>query len=204
MLQTLIFFLFLGVAALLFCKLEHTSYVDGIYFMIVSVLTIGFGDVTPNTNAMKILTFPFTIVGIALLALIVTSIVRLLSDRSRRRRLEHRRRLEEKESEQKRIHRGYGLRLRPRGAKERSARKLSNLRRSLTLQEELQKLREEEWKRERRANLKSMAIGFTVFLIFWCLGALIFFCVEPWSYGNSLYFCYMFLLHGFELTLDSF
>jgi potassium channel subfamily K, other eukaryote len=88
MIQTLIFFLFVGITALAFSQVEKTSYVDGIYYIIVTTLTIGFGDITPQTTIMKVLTFPFLIIGVALLAFIVTSIVRLLEDRDRRRKLE--------------------------------------------------------------------------------------------------------------------
>lgn len=148
--------------------------------MVVTTLTIGFGDVTPNTAVMKVFTFPFTIIGITLLALIVTSIVRLLSDRARRRKIALKKRLKQKTKEKQRIHAGYGSKMRPwlkhpggDGPK---------LKRSLTLQEELQKLREDDWKRERRANLKSMIIGLTVFLIFWFVGAMIFHFVEVSSH----------------------
>src|SRR5579862_3223445 len=147
--QTLIFFLFTGIAALIFTKVEGTTYVDGIYYMVVTTLTIGFGDLTPQTAVMKVLTFPFTIIGITLLALIVTSIVRLLSDRARRRKIELKKRLKKKASEKKRIHAGYGSKLRP-WAKEEPRGDGPRLKRSLTLQEELQKLREDDWKRERR------------------------------------------------------
>jgi potassium channel subfamily K, other eukaryote len=84
MTQTLIFFIYTGIVALMFCRLEDTTYVNGIYFMVVTFLTIGFGDITPRTTTVKVLTFPFTVIGITFLALIVTSIVRLLADRARR------------------------------------------------------------------------------------------------------------------------
>jgi len=172
------FFLFTGICALIFSKVEGTSYVDGIYYMVVTTLTIGFGDLTPQTVALKVLTFPFTIVGIALLALIVTSIVRLLSDRARRRKNELKKRLKQKAKEKKRIHAGYGSKLTPWKAKGHGDG--LKLKRSLTLQEELRTLREDDWRRERRANLRSMATGMSVFFIFWFVGAMIFNFVEVW------------------------
>jgi len=179
MMQTLVFFLYVGITALIFSKVEGVTYVNGIYYVVVTTLTIGFGDLTPQTPAMKVLTFPFTIIGITLLALIVTSIVRLLADRARRRKLELKKRLKKKVSDKKRIHAGYGSKLRPWSARgHTSGGDLPRLKRSLTLQEELQKLREDDWKRERRANLKSMVIGFTVFLLFWFVGAMVFNFVE--------------------------
>lgn len=181
--QTLVFFLFTGLCALIFCKVEDSSYVDGIYYMVVTTLTIGFGDLTPNTIAIKVMTFPFTIVGITLLALIVTSIVRLLSDRARRRKIEIKKLLKQKTKEKRRMHAGYGSRMRSWSKKHEGDG--PKLKRSLTLQEELQKLRQDDWKRERRANLKSMITGFTVFVIFWFIGALIFHFVEVTSHLNG-------------------
>ena len=163
MVQTLIFFFFLGISALIFSRSEELTYVDGIYYMVVTTLTIGFGDITPHTAVMKVLTFPFTIIGISLLAVIVTSIVRLLSDRARRRKLQMKKLLKEKASEKKR-----------KSAQKPGAR----LQRSLTLQEELYKLAEDDWKRQTRTNLRSMVVGLSVFFIFWFIGALIFHCIE--------------------------
>src|SRR5436190_14659929 len=133
MVQILVFFSFIGVCALIFSRAEGLTYIDGIYFMVVSTLTIGFGDVTPHTAAMKVLNFPFVLIGISLIAIVVTSIVRLLSDRARRRKLQMKKSFKQRASEKKRnAAPSPGL----------------GLRRSLTLQEELRKLAEEDWKRE--------------------------------------------------------
>src|SRR6202043_2019988 len=118
--------------------------------------------------------------GITLLALIVTSIVRLLADRARRRKIELKKRLEQKAKEKKRIHAGYGSKLTPWKAKGHGDG--FKLKRSLTLQEELRTLREDDWRRERRANLRSMATGMIVFFIFWFVGAMIFHFVEVYAY----------------------
>jgi potassium channel subfamily K len=181
MMQTLIFFLFVGITALIFCKAEERSYVIGIYYIVVTTLTIGFGDVLPTTAIMKVLTFPLTIMGITLLALIVTSIVRLLSDRARRRKIELKKRLKKKTSEKKRTYGGYGSKLMPWVKRVPGDAIGPPLKRTLTLQEELNKLREDDWRRERHANLRSMATGISVFLLFWFVGALIFHAVEVFS-----------------------
>jgi potassium channel subfamily K, other eukaryote len=171
MVQTLIFFFFVGICALIFSRVEGYTYVDGIYYIVVTILTIGFGDLTPHTSVMKVLTFPFTIIGITLLAVIVTSIVRLLLDRARRRKLQMKKLLKEKASEKKR-----------KSAQAPGQR----LKRSLTLQEELQKLTDDDWKRQTRSNLRSMAVGLTVFFMFWFIGALIFHLIEVVHFFNCL------------------
>jgi len=175
MLQTLIFVLVIGIAGLLFCKIEKTTYVTGIYWMVTTTLLIGFGDITPRTTLMKVLEFPLIIISVVLLALIVTSIVHILSDRARRRKMELKQRLKKKLSERKRLH---AIMNKFNWRKKEEAVDPLKLRRSLTLQEELEKLRKDEKRRERRANLRSMGTGFVVFLLFWFVGALIFHVVE--------------------------
>lgn len=123
---------------------------------------------------MKVLTFPCAVVGITLLAIIVTSIVRLLSDRARRTKLLMEMRLKEKVSTKQRQARHVARRWPLKSQKEKEEQMMGEL----TLQEEIQRLREEDWARERRSNIKSMLIGFTVFLLFWFIGALIFNFVE--------------------------
>lgn len=180
MVQILIFFFFIGICALIFSKAEGITYVNGIYYMVVTTLTIGFGDITPHTAVMKVFTFPFAVIGLTLLAVVVTSIVKLLSDRARRRKLAMTKRLKEKSSEKKRI---------LAKSKSSSEEKESKMNRNLTLQEELHKLRAEDWKRERRANLRSITIGMSVFFLFWFLGALIFHCVEVGSLFLLIFNC---------------
>lgn len=172
MVQTLAFFIYFGIAALIFSEVEGVTYVDGIYYMVVTTLTIGFGDITPHTATFKILTFPFTVIGIALLALIVTSIVRLLSDRVRRRKRESTKRLEERASQRRRIHAGYN------SSHSGPIEDLPRLKRSLPLHEELRRLREDEWRYERRSHLIRATKGLIAFLAFWFFGALVFHLVE--------------------------
>ena len=171
MAQTLFFFLFVGTGGVIFAKVEGTTYVDGIYFITVTTLTIGFGDMIPQTTAMKILTFPFAVIGISLLAMIVTSIIRLLQDRERRQRLEQKARLRKEESEKERIHAEDEKRGKSTAIPQQPSRTLS-------LQDELQALREKDWKRQRRANIRRMVVGGASFLLFWYIGALIFHLVE--------------------------
>ena len=175
MLQTLMFFSYLGIISLIFCKVEGTTYVDGLYFEVVTTLTIGFGDLVPQTTAFKVLTFPFTVVGIAFLAMIVTSIVRLLADRSRRRKINMKRELkirerkrikEQKDSEQEE-EQGKKETLNTKGP-----------RGAITLQEALRKIREESWQHEKSHNLRAIFSGLFVFVSFWFLGAMIFNFVE--------------------------
>jgi hypothetical protein len=47
--------------------LEDWSWVDSLYFSVVAITTVGFGDVTPTTDASKLFTIFYILAGIALI-----------------------------------------------------------------------------------------------------------------------------------------
>jgi potassium channel subfamily K len=185
MLQTLVFFFYLGLISLVFSKVEGKSCVDGLYFDVVTILTIGFGDVVPQTSVVKVLTFPFSVIGICLLAQNVTSIVRLLADRSRRRKSSLKRELKDRErriNEQKEQDGGNNEENQEdkecSGLDTNGFSNLKGARGVITWQEALRKIREESWQNEKAQNLRALFTSLFVFFSFWFLGALIFNFVE--------------------------
>ncbi|KAB5517394.1 hypothetical protein GE09DRAFT_1208593 [Coniochaeta sp. 2T2.1] len=82
-------FVFLG--ALIFSHIEGWQYQDSVYWADVTLLTIGFGDITPETPLGRALLFPYAILGITCLGITLASIRRLVLDRGelalRKRRL---------------------------------------------------------------------------------------------------------------------
>ncbi|KAB5542753.1 hypothetical protein GE09DRAFT_225496 [Coniochaeta sp. 2T2.1] len=82
-------FVFLG--ALVFSHIEGWQYQDSVYWADVTLLTIGFGDIAPETPLGRALLFPYAILGITCLGITLASIRRLVLDRGelalRRRRL---------------------------------------------------------------------------------------------------------------------
>jgi uncharacterized membrane protein len=47
--------------------LEDWSWVDSVYFSVVAVTTVGFGDLTPTTDAAKVFTIGYLVVGVSLI-----------------------------------------------------------------------------------------------------------------------------------------
>jgi potassium channel subfamily K, other eukaryote len=82
-LQTMMFFLWLAGGAAVFGKVEGWSYVDSLYFCDVSILTIGFGDFYPTSNTGRGLIFPFSVGGIVILGLMVSSIHKFAGELSK-------------------------------------------------------------------------------------------------------------------------
>merc|ERR1719320_1086842 len=71
----IILLIFLLGRACVFSAVEKWGWVASLYFCVVSLSTVGYGDETPNTNAMKIFTVFYIYVGIAFVASIVGQLV---------------------------------------------------------------------------------------------------------------------------------
>jgi len=78
-LQTMLFFIWLAGGAAVFSKVESSygrgvqdwSYVNSLYFCDVTILTVGFGDLYPTSDAGRGLVFPFSVGGIIMLVSVI-------------------------------------------------------------------------------------------------------------------------------------
>ncbi|CAK4032143.1 voltage-gated potassium channel [Lecanosticta acicola] len=83
-LQTMLFFVWLAGGAAVFSRVEQTygdgqegwAYVDALYFCDVTILTVGFGDLAPTSNVGRGIVFPYSVGGIIMLGLMVSSIAK--------------------------------------------------------------------------------------------------------------------------------
>jgi len=57
-------FLIMGLATVVFASVENLSYVDAFYFSIVTVATVGYGDIHPTTTLGKILAIALIVAGV--------------------------------------------------------------------------------------------------------------------------------------------
>jgi hypothetical protein len=67
----------LAVGTVAYRLLEDWSWVDSMYFSVVAVTTVGFGDLTPSTDASKLFTIVYILSGIT----IITTFLRLRMSR---------------------------------------------------------------------------------------------------------------------------
>ena len=79
-LQTMMFFIWLAGGAGVFAKVSGWLFVDSLYFCEVTILTVGFGDFSPPNDVARGLVFPYSVVGIIILGLIVGSIRQFARD----------------------------------------------------------------------------------------------------------------------------
>ncbi|KAM3424009.1 hypothetical protein BST61_g1401 [Cercospora zeina] len=96
-LQTMMFFVWLGAGGAIFSAVEGGSgtrpdegsdddgtmvwsFVNALYFADVTILTVGFGDLYPETNLGRGLVLPYSVGGIVILGLMVSSITAFVRD----------------------------------------------------------------------------------------------------------------------------
>jgi potassium channel subfamily K len=78
--QTMLYFIWLAGGAGVFARIEGWRFVDGLYWSNVTILTIGFGDLYPQTDLGRGLLIPYSISGIIMLGLVITSIFRSVEE----------------------------------------------------------------------------------------------------------------------------
>lgn len=87
-LQTMMFFIWLAAGGGIFSKVESVygdqtqdwSYVNGLYFSDVTILTVGFGDLVCTSDLGRGLVFPYSVGGIIMLGLVISSISKFASE----------------------------------------------------------------------------------------------------------------------------
>ncbi|GAB1199294.1 hypothetical protein APSETT444_008640 [Aspergillus pseudonomiae] len=79
-LQTTAFGVWLIVGAAVFHEVMGISIAEALYFCDITILTLGFGDVTPKTSVGRGLVFPYAVIGIIILGLVVGSINNIIRD----------------------------------------------------------------------------------------------------------------------------
>jgi hypothetical protein len=69
-------FLLLAVGTSVYTLLEGWSPLDSLYFCVVTLATVGFGDYTPTTDLAKLFTIGYIITGIGILATFVSELTK--------------------------------------------------------------------------------------------------------------------------------
>ena len=83
-LQTMMFFLWLAGGAAVFARTSgEWQFVDALYFCDVTILTVGFGDYFAPNDVSRGLVFPYSVGGIVILGLIVSSIHKFAEELSK-------------------------------------------------------------------------------------------------------------------------
>ncbi|KID73319.1 potassium channel, partial [Metarhizium brunneum ARSEF 3297] len=193
MLQTMTFLTFLLLGALLFSKLEDWNYLDGVYWANVTLFTIGFGDIAPNTVLAQALLMPYALIGITSLGLVINSIRSMIVERGSQRldaRAEEQSRLN---ALRKLVRKGKGDMLTPLECGDSPAdvsiRELERRYLEFGLMRAIQK------RASSRRRWTALIISAVSWLCLWLCGAVVFYRCEKtgqgWTYFDAVYFCFV-------------
>jgi voltage-gated potassium channel Kch len=58
----------LGAGVIIYQRLEGWTFVDSLYFSVVSLTTVGYGDIAPTTDAGKLFTVLYLLIGVGIIA----------------------------------------------------------------------------------------------------------------------------------------
>lgn len=83
-LMVLLLMLLVG-GALFYWEVEGWSVLDALYFCIMTMSTVGYGDLVPTSPLSKIFTIVFTILSIGIFAAAVSKVVQLILERRKAR-----------------------------------------------------------------------------------------------------------------------
>lgn len=62
------------LAALVYMFIEGWGFIDALYFTVMTISTVGYGDITPETNLGKLFTIVYVICGMGIFVALVTRI----------------------------------------------------------------------------------------------------------------------------------
>lgn len=61
------------IGSVFYWKVEGWAYIDALYFSVVTLTTVGYGDLTPSTDAGKLFTVVYILVGLGIIAAFVST-----------------------------------------------------------------------------------------------------------------------------------
>lgn len=66
----------LGLGALFYHHVEDMTWLNAVYFCVITLTTIGYGDIVPTTDIGKLFTIFYVIVGVGIIATFVNLTVK--------------------------------------------------------------------------------------------------------------------------------
>lgn len=89
--RILLFFLMslLAGGTLFYYRVEGWSIIDLLYFSVMTMSTIGYGDYVPTTTLSKLFTIVFSILSIGFFAAVITKVVSIVLERKKNKVTKH-------------------------------------------------------------------------------------------------------------------
>ncbi|KAI4715701.1 voltage-gated potassium channel [Aureobasidium sp. EXF-10727] len=194
MLQTMSFFTYLLLGALVFSHIEKWEYLDAVYWADVTLLTVGLGDFSPKTHSGRSLFIPYAIGGIVILGLVVGSIRTLVLERGQKK-------ISARMMEKKRLRAVNSVgdgRQRMRVSRFQTMKFVESYTNAAQKREqEFKAMRRVQECAERDRKWVALSVSTTAAFALWLAGSAIFHVAEKeqgWTYFQTMYFTYACLL----------
>lgn len=68
----------LAIGTVFYHRIEGWGWLDSLYFCVITLATVGYGDFTPRTDLGKIFTMVYLVLGIGLLVAVLTQLSQAL------------------------------------------------------------------------------------------------------------------------------
>lgn len=199
MLQTIMFLVYLLLGALVFSHIEGWNYLDAVYWADVTLFTVGFGDYTAMSTLTRGLLFPYALIGIISLGLVIASIRSMVLERGRRRvdaRVEEKKR---RRTVRAMASGGQDAILKPIHPQPEASPSDAPVGEAPSSEYERRRaefelMRKIQDSAQTRRRWMSMGIATGSWFVLWFVGSLIFYKTEKpyqrWTYFDAVYFCF--------------
>lgn len=194
MVQTMLFLGYMLASAAVYARIEGWEFLDAVYWVDVTVFTIGYGDFSPETHLGRSLFFPFAVGGILFIGLIIASVSSLALE-SGAKKVSIRMVEEARQQAIKKLDPATGttqIGIHKRSADTTQSSELQRREQEFLLMRQVQQ--NAAW--NNRLTALCVSVGAVVFL--WFVGAAVFYVAErgseDWSFFDALYFTYVSLL----------
>lgn len=89
------------VGTIFYTLVEHWSPLDALYFSVVTLATVGYGDLSPKTEFGKVFTIVFILVGVGIIVVFASRVVNAMVDQRTEDRRQREQTREEPTKEEK-------------------------------------------------------------------------------------------------------
>jgi voltage-gated potassium channel len=73
----------LMIGTVFYHAVEHLSWVDAYYFSVITLATVGYGDIVPHTDAGKLFTTIYIFIGVGLITTFFSAVVGRRAEKKR-------------------------------------------------------------------------------------------------------------------------
>lgn len=63
----------IGIGTVFYRFVEDLRWIDSVYFCVITLATVGYGDITPTTTGGKIFTMVYVVVGVGVFVALITT-----------------------------------------------------------------------------------------------------------------------------------